>query len=179
MHPGTDHNGARHFGDPSCGGSAAYLRLHGGDEARAALADSHVDIEAVEDEQRRAREELDRAAIESSLTLGAAAESLGLTRSGVTHRVNAKRLYEFTIGRRRYLSLWQFQPADHAGGIEAIPGLERVLAVLPAGMHPLAVQMVMTTPLTELDEASPIGYLRDGGDPEIVAGWLMSMGRDI
>jgi hypothetical protein len=102
-----------------------------------------------------------------------------MTRSGVIRRVNAGRLHAFTLGRRRYLPRWQFQPAEEAGRIEAVPGRERILAALPADMHPLAVQMVMTTPLTELDEASPIGYLRDGGDPEIVAGWLTSMGRDI
>jgi len=50
-----------------------------------------------------------------------------------------------------------------------LPGLETVLAALPADLHPTAVEGFFTSPDADLDGASPAQWLASGGDPQRVA----------
>lgn len=100
-------------------------------------------------------------AASQSLTIEQAAQLLGLHRSRVSHRLRDHQLYAFRIGSQRRLPRWQFT-ADGA----ALPGLETVLAVLPADLHPSAVEGFFTTADPDLDDASPARWLASGGDPQ-------------
>jgi excisionase family DNA binding protein len=98
-----------------------------------------------------------------SLTIEQAAGLLDVHRSRVSHRLRDHQLYSFHIGSQRRLPRWQFT-AEGA----PLPGLETVLAALPADLHPAAVEGFFTTPDPDLDDASPAQWLASGGDPQRV-----------
>lgn len=98
-----------------------------------------------------------------SLTIGQAADVLGIHRSRLSHRLRDRRLYAFRLGSQRRLPRWQLT-ADGA----PLPGLEVVLPALPADLHPAAVEGFFTTPDADLDGATPAEWLRSGGDPQRV-----------
>ena len=98
-----------------------------------------------------------------SLTIEQAAELLDVHRSRVSHRLRDHQLYSFRIGAQRRLPQWQFTPDG-----TPLPGLETVLAALPADLHPAAVEGFFTTADPDLDDASPAQWLASGGDPQRV-----------
>jgi excisionase family DNA binding protein len=102
-------------------------------------------------------------AASQSLTIEQAADRLGLHRSRVSHRLRDHQLYSFRIGSQRRLPRWQFTAE---GG--PLPGLDTVLAALPADLHPTAVEGFFTSPDADLDGASPAQWLSSGGDPQRV-----------
>lgn len=153
--------------------AVAYLREHGGEAARAALA--HFSADEVEAARRQARARLDNETIEHSLTTRDAGTALGLSRSAIAHRIRRRSLYAFTVAGRWYLPRWQFQPSTVAGSLRPVPGIERIVRAIPSGLHPLAVQAILTTPDADFGDLSPIGYLRAGGDPDKVTDLLVSI----
>ena len=102
------------------------------------------------------------ALVATSLTVGEAAQLLGVTEGRVRHKIGRGDLYALPSGRRR-LPRWQFTE----GG--TLPGLAQVVRALPVGEHPLGVLAFMTTPQPELDlggrRVTPEQWLRAGGDP--------------
>lgn len=101
-----------------------------------------------------------------SLSVEQAAKLLMVDGSRVRHRVRDRALYAFKIGGGLRLPTWQFDRQD------SIPGLRTLLAMLPAGLHPLEVAGFMTTPDVDLrvDEqpVSPREWLVGGGDVRVV-----------
>lgn len=171
-HPGEDRAaGKEPKRDAVSPQALAFLREHGGDAAQAAL---DCDPAVVAEELAKSRAEAIAAAIAASLTLAEAAAALGLSRSGVAYRIRKRRLYSFTVARRRYLPRWQFQPTnkDADGRLEPIPGLATVVPAIDPGEHPIGVDNFMTTPLVDFEAGSPVEHLRAGGDPAIVAHWF-------
>lgn len=106
------------------------------------------------------------ALVATSLTVGEAAQLLGVTEGRVRHKIGRGDLYALPSGRRR-LPLWQFT------GSTTLPGLAQVVRALPPDEHPLGVLAFMTTPQAELELAgepvTPEQWLRAGGDPAPVA----------
>lgn len=110
-----------------------------------------------------------------SLTVEQAAKLLLVDGSRVRHRLRDRALYGFKIGGGLRLPTWQFH--RH----EAIPGLRAVLAVLPAGMHPLEVAGLLTTPDPDLavadEPVSPRDWLIGGGDVSAVVAVVEDLDR--
>ena len=98
-----------------------------------------------------------------SLTIEQAADLLGIHRSRVSHRVRDGRLYAYHLGTQRRIPRWQLTPDG-----QSLPGLETVLAALPADLHPTAVEGFFSTPDPDLDGATPAHWLASGGDPQRV-----------
>ncbi|MDQ6895991.1 MAG: excisionase family DNA-binding protein [Actinomycetota bacterium] len=98
-----------------------------------------------------------------SLTIEQAADLLGVHRSRVSHRLRDGRLYAFQLGTQRRLPRWQLTTDD-----TPLPGLDAVLAALPADLHPAAVEGFFTTPDPDLDGETPARWLASGGDPHRV-----------
>lgn len=104
------------------------------------------------------------AVLAGSLTVAEVAAALGIDTSRVRHRLAARQL----LGVRRTdgwrLPAWQF-------GVDGnpLPGLEQVLRVLSADVHPVAVSRFFITPAPELRvgraTVSPRDWLAGGGDP--------------
>lgn len=97
----------------------------------------------------------------------AAAALLGVDRSRISQRIGERTLYAFTTGRRGgsgplFFPAWQFV------GNGTLPGLGKVLDVLPSHLHPLVVHHWFTTSNAELrlrgsDPLSPRDWLVTGG----------------
>lgn len=173
LHLGEDRVAAKDAGDAMTSQALAFLRENGGDAARAAL---DRDPAVLAEELAKSRAEAIAAAVAASLTLAEAAAALGLSRSGVAYRIRKRRLYSFTVARRRYLPRWQFQPTDDKAGedgrLEPIPGLSTVVPAIDPGEDPIGVDNFMTTPLVDFEAGSPVEHLRAGGDPATVAPWF-------
>lgn len=103
----------------------------------------------------------------TSLTIEQAATLLGVDRTRVSHRIRQQELYAFRLGRQQRLPRWQFQVSGTTA--LGLPGLARVLDVLPDGLHPLSVEGFFTTPDPDLGGSSPLHWLAEGGDPAVVA----------
>ncbi|MEP6798876.1 MAG: helix-turn-helix domain-containing protein [Lapillicoccus sp.] len=101
----------------------------------------------------------------SSLTTEQVASLLRVDRTRVAHRIRHGELYAFRLGRQQRLPRWQFTGSK---GRQVLPGLERVLAVLPEGLHPLSVEGFFATPDPDLGDSTPAQWLSSGGDPEVV-----------
>jgi hypothetical protein len=159
--------------------AVSFLREYGGEAVRAALDRDPADVA---EQLAKSRTEAIGAAVAASLTLTEAAAALGLSRSAITYRIRKRRLYSFTVDRRRYLPRWQFQPVDSAGSadadssLEPIPGLDVVVPAIDKAEHPLGVHNFMTTLLVDFEAGSPVEHLRVGADPAIVAEWFEWVG---
>jgi hypothetical protein len=107
------------------------------------------------------------ALLASALSVPAAATRLGIDTDGVRRRLNDRRLYGIRLGETCQLPTFQFV---EGGG--PLPGLHRVLEVLPEDLHPMAVWRWLSTPLPELATEdgpwSPIEWLTGGGNPAAV-----------
>ena len=158
---------------PISASASEFLVEHGGEEARAALA--HYDPARVEHAQTlAAAHDLERL-LRSSLTIDAAADALGVSRSRISHRLKAQSIYAFTVQGRRYLPRWQFRIPIGAGKAEVIPELAHVVPAIPRDLHALAVEAFMTTPLPDIDDKSPVEHLCTGGVVDVITDWLASL----
>lgn len=153
---------------PVSAAALRYLNDHGGDEA--VEATGGYDAEAVQQDRTLAAAQTLQELLATSLTIEEAAVRLGVSRSRVSHRMSDKSLYAVTVQSRRYLPQWQFEAA---GG--AVTGLAQVVPAIPRGLHPLAVETFMTSPLDDLNGVSPLDHLRSGADPEVVTEFLVAL----
>lgn len=102
------------------------------------------------------------------LTTAEAAERLGgRATANVRRSASVKDLYAYPRGPQRELVFPEWQFVDDT----PLAGLRRVLAALPATMHPVAVERWMTTPREELDDLSAVQWLSGGLDVDRVV-WL-------
>jgi len=102
-----------------------------------------------------------------TLTVKEAAVRLGVTEGRIRQRLSERTLYG--ISKNQGWRLPEFQFVDHG----TLPGIERVLPALDAGMHPLAVEGFFTRNQPDLEFegeiVSPVDWLAAGGDPAVVA----------
>ncbi|WP_052259952.1 hypothetical protein [Pseudarthrobacter phenanthrenivorans] len=82
---------------------------------------------------------------DQALGTEAVAELLGRQESSVRQDMTDLKLYAYEQGGRAQLPAWQFTQ-----GGAPIPGLDRVLAVLPADLHPQSVAGFFLTPQPDL-----------------------------
>lgn len=109
--------------------------------------------------------------IDSTVTLDEAAVLLGVSRTGLSHRVRDQQLWTVDLGGRRGVPRWQID-AGHS-----MPHLAELISAIPADAHPLDVQDVMTTPQDETAGRTPIQHLESGGDPQPVVALLSQLDR--
>ena len=137
-------------------------------EAEAAIFD---DADFPEDEQAYARvtvETLGRTArlISTAYSTSEAAERLGVNESRIRQRRADRTLWAIEDRDGWVFPALQFD--DEAGRRGQIRGLDQVLRVLPADLHPLSVAGFLTTPQVDLriggQPVSPLDWLRSGGD---------------
>lgn len=155
--------------------AADFLAEHGGEEAAVAL--TTYDEAGVQQDRTLAAGRTLEALLAASLTIEEAATSLGLSRSRISHRLRGQSLYAFTIQSRKYLPRWQFREGSGEAVSDVIPGLAHIVPAIPRDMHPLALEAIMTEPLKDLGNRSPVDYLCSYGGAEVVADWLASLGR--
>ncbi len=163
--------------------SAAALRFlaeHGGVEARAAV-EQYAEGEVQRERAVSAAQSL-KELVGSSWVLEVAASRLGVSRSRVSHRISAQTLYVFTLQGRRYVPQWQFVTTSAGasnghGDVEPIPGLGRIVPLIPHHLHPLAVKAFMESPSDQLDGKSPVTFLVTHGPVEAVEELFIALGR--
>lgn len=161
---------------PISAAAVGFLVDHGGEEARVAI-EEYDEAEVQRDRAITAAQTLEEM-LESSWSLELAAQMLGVSRSRVSHRISSQTLYAFTLQGRRYVPQWQFAAASKVErGVEPIPGLARIVPLIPRDLHPLAVRAFMETPLEDLDEKSPTTFLVSHGPVEAVEELLVALGR--
>lgn len=148
-----------------------YLAEHGGPEAAEEVANWSPE----EETRRRNRAAFANAGrlVAGTLSVDQVAGQIGLTRSRVQHFVtdSRPRLYSVKVGSRRRIPSWQL----HGGSL--LPGLDRLVPVIPAEVHPLDVAALMTTPQDELGGRTAVEHLAAGGDVEPVAELLADLDR--
>lgn len=147
----------------------AYLREHGGRSAGEVIDAWDPQQARRQQSQAVARRVADT--IATSVTIAEAAERLRVDRSRISHRLKQGTLWGFTMASGRRLPRWQFTDTG------LLPGLERLVASIPADVHPLSIDAFMRAPRAELDQQAPLLYLASGGDPRIVAELLADLGR--
>ena len=109
------------------------------------------------------------ALIAISLTVAQVAQKLGVDASRIRHRLADRTLYGIRLSSGWRLPSFQFV------GDGLMPGLDRVLPRLDAGLYPLSVLHWLTRPDPDLffDDAetpvSPLDWLRTGRDSAVVA----------
>lgn len=160
---------------PISAAATEFLAEHGGEEARVAI-EKHDDADVQRDRAVAAAQTLEEL-LTSSWSLELTAQKLGVSRSRVSHRISAQTLYAFTIQGRRYVPQWQFVASSGQPGAQPIPGLARIVPLIPRDLHPLAVRTFMETPLEDLDGESPSTFLLSHGPVEVVEELLVALGR--
>lgn len=161
---------------PISAGAVDFLAEHGGEEARVAI-EKYDDAGVQRDRTVTAAQTLEEL-LASSWSLELAAGMIGISRSRVSHRISSQTLYAFTLQGRRYVPQWQFVAAPKGErSVEPIPGLARIVPLIPRDLHPLAVQAFMETPLEDLEGQSPITFLVSHGPVEAVEQLLVALGR--
>lgn len=153
---------------PLSAAEVSFLREHAGSAAREVL---DTDPDVLVREARRAEVTRMAELVAGSLGIAEAALLLGVDRSRVSQRLSAGSLWSFRLGRGRRLPRWQFT-AD--GGI--LPGLDVVVAAIPAELSPESVAGFMNTPQLELEGRTPTVHLAGGGDPGPVADLVAGLG---
>lgn len=148
----------------------AHLTAHGGPEVAAAWAD--IDSSVLHRERTVVAAQSLSEMLRDSADMDEAAELLGVSRSRISHRIAAGTLVGFTLGHRRRIPRWQI-----AANGSVLPGLGDIVAAIPSGVHPVALQSFMTTDQPEFDGLSPVAYLQSGGSPRVIAGWVADLGR--
>jgi hypothetical protein len=135
-----------------------------------ALREAGLDLSPLRDDEPdgRARAVAAQAVLhDSALTVTEAAKTVGVDTSRIRHRLLARRLMGWKDRGGWRLPAWQF--TEHG----VLPGLEQVLAALPADQPALVVAAFMTTPQEDLLARSrpitPCEWLSSGGDPQRVA----------
>lgn len=104
---------------------------------------------------------------DTALSVGQAAERVGVDGSRIRHRVSSRHLIGWKDRGGWRLPAWQFTDDD------VLPGLETVLAAMPTDQPALVLANFMTTPQDDLllgeRRVSPREWLMAGGDPLRVA----------
>ncbi len=104
--------------------------------------------------------------IDASLSVGEAAERLGVGTSRIRQRIGEGTLYAVKRGRSWRLPDWQFTQSG------ALPGIAGVMHALPDGTDLLAVDGFVTSPNVDLVvdgvAVTPLEWLGAGLDPEPV-----------
>ncbi len=139
-------------------------------DQRAALAEVGADLRPRADDEAdpRAKSVAAQAVLrDSALSVADAARCLDVDTSRIRHRVSAGRLTGWKDRGGWRLPAWQFTDSG------VLPGLEVVLASIPADQPPLVVAAFMTTLQEDLmlgdRAATPRDWLLAGGDPQPVA----------
>ncbi|MBB5919635.1 hypothetical protein FHR81_000664 [Actinoalloteichus hoggarensis] len=114
---------------------------------------------------------------DSALTVPQAAAALGIDTSRVRHRIAEGRLAGWKDQRGWRLPAWQF--TTHG----VLPGLDVVLASVPADQPALVVAAFMSTVQEDLQvgpaNAAPRDWLLAGGDPARVARLAARLGEPV
>jgi hypothetical protein len=147
---------------------AAFLRANAGPGAGEAL---DTDPAVLAQEARRAEVTRMTELVTGSVAIAEAALLLGVDRSRVSQRLSAGSLWSFRLGRGRRLPRWQFTPEGRS-----LPGLDVLVAAIPAELAPESVAGFMTTARPELEDRTPAAYLAGGGDPKPVAELVAALG---
>lgn len=147
---------------------SAFLRTHAGPAAGEVL---DADPAALVQDARRAEVARMTGLLADSVGIAEAALLLGVDRSRISQRLSAGSLWSFRLGRSRRLPRWQFT-ADGP----SLPGLDIVVAAIPAELAPESVAGFMNTVQPELEGRTPAAHLAGGGDPHPVAELVDSLG---
>lgn len=147
------------------------------DSQRTALTDVGLDLAPRRPAERdpRARTVALQAVLrDTALSVAGAAERVGVDASRIRHRLAEGRLAGWKNGGGWRLPVWQFTNDG------VLPGLDTVLAAVPADQPPLAVAGFMTTAQQDLRTAgeptTPRDWLLAGGDPAAVARLVATLG---
>lgn len=161
---------------PISAAAVGFLVEHGGEEGRVAI--ENYDEDGVQRDRAVTAAQTLKELLESSWSLEFTAGMMGVSRSRVSHRISSLTLYAFTLRGHRRVPQWQFVAASSGErGVEPIPGLARIVPLIPRDLHPLAVRAFMATPQDDLDGQSPTTFLLSHGPAEAVAALLVGMGR--
>ncbi|MGM1063906.1 DNA-binding protein [Saccharothrix sp. Mg75] len=146
-------------------------------DQRDALVEVGLDLapHRTADDQGRARTVVAHAVLrDSAMTVADAARQLGVDTSRIRHRLGVGRLVGWKDRGSWRLPAWQF------AGDGVLPGLEAVLAAVPADQPALVVAGFMTTPQEDLlvddEPTSPREWLLAGGDPRRVTALAAQLG---
>jgi len=108
------------------------------------------------------REQRMRGLTATAKTVEEAAGLLGVSTSRIRQRAAAGSVWSIKVGNKLLL------PAVQFNGEEMVPNLDRILTMLPDGLHPLALERALTDPRADLMlDASPVSvidWLTSGGD---------------
>ncbi|MEU6646956.1 DNA-binding protein [Saccharomonospora sp. NPDC046836] len=147
-------------------------------DQRAALADVGLDLSPHRQDEGdyRARTVAAHAVLaDSALTVLEAAGRLGVDDSRIRHRLKEGRLTGWKDQGGWRLPAWQFTTSS------VLPGLEVVLRAVPDDQPALVVAAFMGTPQSDLvingRPATPRQWLLAGGDPELVARLVATLGN--
>lgn len=153
---------------PLSGAETEFLREHAGPAAVEVLG---TDPAALVRDARRAEMARMTELVAGSLGIAEAALLLGVDRSRVSQRLSAGSLWSFRLGRGRRLPRWQFNPDGRS-----LPGLDVVVAAIPAELSPESIAGFMNTPQPELEDRTPAAHLAGGGEPAPVAELVAGLG---
>ena len=135
-----------------------------------ALSAVGFDLAPLDDDEvdPRARTVAEQAVLrDTALSVNQAAEHVGVDSSRIRHRISNGHLVGWKDRGGWQLPAWQF--TDNG----VLPGLETVLAAMPADQPALVLANFMTTPQVDLDladrPASPREWLMAGGSAHRVA----------
>lgn len=110
------------------------------------------------------REQRMHALTSTSMTAQDAAALLRVSPSRIRQRTGAGTLWAIKVGNKLLLPRVQFTPTG------LVPNIDKVLAAVPRGLHPLSVEGLLTGSHTDLvvegRPASIVQWLRSGGDPD-------------
>ena len=155
---------------PLSGKETDFLHSHVTGTAATVLAEWSPEAERQERARVVTRTLTDTVA--ASISIGEAADRLGVDRSRISHRLRDQQLWSFTLGKRRRVPRWQFISAG-----QLLPGLDRIIASIPEGIAPRSVEAFMHTAQPDFAGQAPVDYLAAGGDPDLVAGFLADLAR--
>ena len=150
---------------------------HFSDTERAALSEAGLDLSPLSETEAdpRARTVAEQAVLrDTALSVSQAAERIGVDSSRIRHRIAERRLVGWKDRGGWRLPAWQFTDND------VLPGLEVVLAAMPADQPALVLANFMTTPQEDLElgdrPASPREWLLAGGSARRVAELASAIG---
>jgi hypothetical protein len=153
---------------PLSAAETAFLREHAGSAAGEVL---DADPAALVQDARRAEVARMTGLLADSVGIAEAALLLGVDRSRISQRLSAGSLWSFRLGRSRRLPRWQFTAHGRS-----LPGLDLIVAAIPAELSPESVAGFMDTPQPELEGRTPTAHLAGGGDPTPVAELVAGLG---
>lgn len=153
---------------------------HFTESERHVLTEIGLDLTAFGDDEAdpRARTVAEHAVLrDTALSVGQAAEHVGVDTSRIRHRVSSNRLIGWKDRGGWRLPAWQFTDQD------VLPGLETVLAAMPSDQPALVLANFMTNPIEDLDlggtPVSPREWLMAGGDANRVADIARALGTPV